>query len=99
LQGLISEYRNKSVSLLGEEIFYQVYDLCAQFMMADTASKEEGGEGGAGVKGSTTLLHNLEKTICEHLNAGIDVACEIVFNVKLLLALESRLEDYNSGRE
>ena len=67
-------------------------------MMVDTASKEHGGEG-SDVKGSTVLLHNLEKTICEHLNAGIDVACEIVFNVKLLLALESRLEDYNAGRE
>lgn len=103
LQGLINEYREKSVNLLGEEIFYQVYDLCAQFMMADISSKErEGDEGGGSsssdIKGTTVLLHNLEKTICEHLHAGIDVACEIVFNVKLLLALESRLEDYNAGR-
>jgi hypothetical protein len=83
------------VSLLGEEIFYQVYDLCAQFMMADMSAKDGEGEG---VKGSTALLHNLEKTICEHLNAGIDVACEVVFNIKLLLALESRLEDFKAGR-
>lgn len=92
LEGLIEEYRDKSLSLLGEEIFKQVYNLCSQFMLSEV---DEGAGNKAEVKmASSALLHDLEKTICEHLNAGIDVACEVVFNVKLLLALESRYEEY-----
>ena len=35
LECLIEEYRQKSLDLLGVEIFQQVYELCSQFMMED----------------------------------------------------------------
>ena len=87
---LIKEYRDNSIQVLGEKIFHQVYDLCAEYMLVDFNSNNNNRNDQLA---SSTLLTNLEKTICDHLHAGIDVACEVVFNVKLLLALESRLEE------
>mgnify|MGYP003386794531 CR=1 FL=1 len=95
MEGLIQEYRGKSIEVLGEKIFNQVYDLCAEYMLVDFDAESNSNEEkkSEAALASSTLLSSLERTICDHLHAGIDVACEVVFNVKLLLALESRLEE------
>lgn len=39
-------------------------------------------------------LQELEEILCEEGSGSIEVACEGVFSIKLLLALESKYEAY-----
>lgn len=37
-------------------------------------------------------MQELESILCEESQADIEVACEVVFSIKLILALESKYE-------
>lgn len=39
-------------------------------------------------------MQKLEAAICNHLNGGIEAACEAVLGIKVILALEARLENF-----
>ena len=43
---------------------------------------------------SNSALYHLEKLISDHLNGNIEMACEAVRNVKMLLVFESKLQDH-----
>ena len=41
-----------------------------------------------------SALFHLEKLISDHLNGNIEIACEAVRNVKMLLVFESKLQEH-----
>eukprot|EP01036_Dinobryon_divergens_P022734 gene22734-31020_t len=78
----IQEAKQQAISTLGEHVFMKVYELCAKSMIQ-----------GDGAEKSTSFLEELEKTLNEN-TACTDMgnACEAVFKVKVLLALESKYD-------
>jgi hypothetical protein len=91
LESLVREAREKSLASLGAELFEKVYALCSEHMGGEI--NEEGsavGDGGSTVSGSS-FVAELEEALCQQLKGGVDVACEAVFGVKVLLALESKV--------
>jgi hypothetical protein len=91
LESLVREAREKSLASLGVELFEKVYALCSEHMGGEI--NEEGsavGDGGSTVSGSS-FVAELEEALCQQLKGGVDVACEAVFGVKVLLALESKV--------
>jgi len=91
LESLVREAREKSLASLGPELFEKVYALCSEHMGGEI--NEEGaavGDGGSTVSGSS-FVAELEEALCQQLKGGVDVACEAVFGVKVLLALESKV--------
>jgi hypothetical protein len=41
----------------------------------------------------------LEKTLCDTLQGGVQEACEVVFDIKKLLAIESSLDNMKDHRK
>jgi len=80
----IQEAKQQAITTLGEHVFMKVYELCAKSMVQ--APGEEG------VEKSTSFLEELEKTLSEHAGSDMDMedACEAVFKIRVLLALESK---------
>lgn len=96
LHSLAREARHKSLLALGNELFERVYRLCAKHMEAEEAAAEGTGGAAATLSGST-ILADLEDALCQHLHGGVDRACEAVFNVKIILALESKIAHLGGG--
>lgn len=84
LEQLVLEARERSISSLGEELFFRIYKLCSEFMEFDNA--------GSSAAKNAKLLKDLEVVLCEQLQGSVEVACDAVFGVKVLLALEDKLQ-------
>ena len=89
LEVLVLESRDKSIASLGESLFFKIYRLCAECMESESAG--EGGRGAGMAAKNAKLLKDLEVALCDQLQGGIEKACEAVFGVKVLLALEMKL--------
>lgn len=86
LRDLIAEAKAKAVAALGEALFWRVYDLCAKHM--GSAPAEDAGEGVEEEEGvGADFMQDLEEAL---QGRSQEAACEAVFGVKLLLALESK---------
>ena len=84
---LILETRLRSIASLGEALFFRIYDLCSENM-----TEPEDAVIGSSAAKNAKLLKDLEKALCEQLQGGVEVACDAVFGVKILLALEDKLQ-------
>ena len=60
-------------------------------MMEARVRDEAQGRTAAGA--AATFIGELEEALCRQLKGGLDVACDAVFGVKVLLALESKVKD------
>jgi len=89
LTELIDEARGRSKRALGDTLFEKVYNLCEQHMKLPVSAdgKNEANEGNQ----AGSFIGELEGALCNHLQGGVETACEAVFGVKVLLALETRL--------
>jgi serine/threonine protein kinase len=88
LSKLVRDSRQKSIALLGDMLFRKVYKLCSDHMNEEGDEDDEGG----GNKTNEAFVRELEEALCDQLKGGVEIACDAVFGVKVLLALESRLE-------
>lgn len=41
------------------------------------------------------IIQRLEAAVCNHLNGSIEAACEAVLGIKVILALEARLQNFD----
>ena len=87
------ESRNKSVASLGESLFSKVYKLCAESMAIGNKGSDDAFHKDVAAKRNAKLLKELEHALCDQLKGGLEVACDAVFSVKVLLALEDKLSD------
>ena len=91
LEVLIVESRNKSIASLGKSLFDKVYRLCADSMVVQNSSSGDKRDEEITAKKNARLLKELEHALCDQLKGGLEVACDAVFSVKVLLALEDKL--------
>lgn len=71
----------------------RLYDLCRSHMAKTSV---EADEEAFKDEDSDDFVRSLEVALCDQLHGGIDIACEAVFNMKVLLALEHRLYSLTS---
>jgi serine/threonine protein kinase len=83
---MLSDARDRLVSSLGRPLFDQLYSLCREHMSDDSIGDAE--------SSNTKLMHQIEGAVCDQLEGGIEAACEAVIGIKVILALEGRLENF-----
>jgi hypothetical protein len=71
-------------------VFRKLYDLCRSHMATSNGKSDE--DALTREQENNDFVRSLEAALCDQLHGGIDVACEAVFNMKVLLALEHRLD-------
>ena len=93
LEHLILEARDRSIQSLGEALFFKIYQLCSDCMVGEGSGRDQSEEKKSDNKVSknANMLKDLESALCDQLQGGLEVACDAVFGVKVLLALESKL--------
>eukprot|EP00981_Chlorochromonas_danica_P004026 scaffold766_cov167-Ochromonas_danica.AAC.14 len=89
LQDLIKDAKEKAMTALGDDLFWKVYDLCSKHMGGSGEAYEEAQQQ-MNDEDTADFIQELEDVLCEQSHTGIEMACEAVFGVKLLLALESK---------
>eukprot|EP00604_Paraphysomonas_vestita_P002001 CAMPEP_0174820132 /NCGR_PEP_ID=MMETSP1107-20130205/3744_1 /TAXON_ID=36770 /ORGANISM="Paraphysomonas vestita, Strain GFlagA" /LENGTH=589 /DNA_ID=CAMNT_0016034849 /DNA_START=695 /DNA_END=2464 /DNA_ORIENTATION=+ len=89
LEGLVEDARGRSQTKLGEVVFQRVYDLLSEMMYAPVAKSEDTEDSGIIDR---TELQELEKTLSDRFNGAKELMCEVVFDIKKLLAIESSLD-------
>jgi hypothetical protein len=77
LSDLIHEARKRAINSVGEESFILIYELCKKHMSNDKDSIEQD---------EMLFVKELEQTLSGTI--GLESACQAVFSVKVLLALE-----------
>eukprot|EP01038_Epipyxis_sp_PR26KG_P011936 gene11936-15977_t len=83
LMDLIEEAKARAMGILGTSLFEKVYFICAGHMsdpLVENASEDDQ---------QLDIYRELEQNLSNHSNES---ACEAVFGVKVLLALESKLQ-------
>ncbi len=83
---------------LGEDAFYEIYQLCKENMSNDSPGASSGSN-------KASYLHEIQKKLQEHLGANLEGVLGTVMQVKALLAWEDELARrnpsgvYNGGSE
>ena len=62
----------------------KLYVLCKSQMTGSTSADP--------IDANDRFIRQLESALCDQLQGGVEVACDAVFGMKVLLALENRLD-------
>ena len=96
LYALISDAHGRALHSLGKELFQRVYELCEKHMVQQIDESND----------NNLFLEELEQILCARNEDGIadeqtnlTSACEAVFSVKVLLALEFKLKKLEQDNE
>ncbi len=96
LYALISDAHGRALHSLGKELFQRVYELCEKHMIQQIDDTND----------NNRFLEELEQILCARNEDGIaddqtnlTSACEAVFSVKVLLALEFKLKKLEEDNE
>jgi hypothetical protein len=85
LEDMVYEARERAKGIMGSDLFLQVYDLCLRHMKEEDNADDP-------TFAESAFIQELERTLYERMHEqNIEDVCSVVFSVKVLLALESRL--------
>mmetsp|Transcript_8829 Transcript_8829/g.15031 ORF Transcript_8829/g.15031 Transcript_8829/m.15031 type:complete len:749 (-) Transcript_8829:311-2557(-) len=93
LEGLIEDSKNRNISRIGEHVFNRIYELMSTIMYAPVSENATADLAALSATVSEQELMELERTLCDTLEGGVQEACEVVFDIKKLLAIESSLDN------